>query len=65
MALRLASLLSDVGTADEVLRYIEDLIGRLRPYTHRFMLSASCNTSIRTPWTVIQWFPDAWKEITK
>lgn len=49
-------------SADEVRRYIEALFGRMRPYTHRFMLSASCNTSIRTPWQVIRWFRDAWKE---
>jgi hypothetical protein len=49
-------------SADEVRRYVEDLFGRLRPYTHRFMLAASCNTSIRTPWQVIQWFRDAWRE---
>jgi len=49
-------------SADEVRRYVEDLLGRLRPYTHRFMLAASCNTSIRTPWKVIQWFRDAWQE---
>ena len=48
--------------ADEVRRYVEDLFGRLRPYTHRFILAASCNTSIRTPWKVIQWFRDAWQE---
>jgi hypothetical protein len=34
----------------------------MRPYSHRFMLAASCNTSIRTPWQVIQWFRDAWQE---
>jgi hypothetical protein len=49
-------------SADEVRHYIEDLFGRLRPYTHRFMLSASCNTSILTPWKVLQWFRDAWRE---
>ena len=49
-------------TADEVRRYVEDLFGRVRPYTHRFMLAASCNTSIRTPWKVIQWLRDAWQE---
>ena len=51
-----------VRSADEVRRYVEDLFGRLRPYTHRFMLSASCNTSIRTPWKVLQWLRDAWRE---
>jgi hypothetical protein len=49
-------------TADEVRRYVEELFMRLRPYTHRFMLGASCNTSIRTPWKVLQWFRDAWRE---
>ena len=49
-------------SADEVRRYVEELFVRLRPYTHRFMLAASCNTSIRTPWKVIQWFRDAWQE---
>jgi hypothetical protein len=49
-------------SADEVRRYVEDLFVRLRPYRHRFMLSASCNTSIATPWPVLQWFRDAWQE---
>ena len=49
-------------TRDEVRRYIEDLLCRLAPYRHRFMLSASCNTSISTPWPVIEWFRDAWRE---
>ena len=49
-------------SADEVRRYVEDLVGRIRPYAHRFMLAASCNTSIRTPWKVIRWFRDAWRE---
>jgi hypothetical protein len=49
-------------TADEVRRYVANLCERMRPYSHRFMLAASCNTSIRTPWKVIQWFRDAWRE---
>jgi len=52
-------------SAGEVRRYLEDLFGRLRPYSHRFMLAASCNTSIRTPWKVIQWFRDAWQEFNR
>lgn len=47
---------------DEVRRYVEELLGRLAPYRHRFILSASCNTSIRTPWPVLTWFRDAWRE---
>lgn len=50
------------GSADEVRRYVGDLLGRLRPYRNRFMLSASCNTSIKTPWETLKWFRDAWKE---
>ena len=49
-------------TRDQVLRYVEELFGRLEPYRRRFMLSASCNTSTRTPWPVIVWFRDAWLE---
>jgi uroporphyrinogen decarboxylase len=49
-------------TRDEVRRYVEDLLRRMAPYRHRFMLSASCNTSIRTPWPVLTWFCDAWRE---
>lgn len=50
-------------TRDEVFRYTENLLRRLTPWRHRFMLSASCNTSIRTPWPVLQWFRDAWLEL--
>lgn len=48
---------------DEVLRYLETLFARLRPYQHRFLLSASCNTSIRTPWQTLLWFRDAHREL--
>jgi len=50
-------------TCDEVRRYVESLFKRLSPYLNRFMLSASCNTSIRTPWETIKWFRDAWLEL--
>jgi len=49
-------------TRDEVRRYVADLLERLAPWRHRFMLSASCNTSIRTPWETLVWFRDAWRE---
>lgn len=49
-------------SAGEVRSYVKELLTRMRPYSHRFMLAASCNTSIRTPWKTIQWFRDAWKE---
>lgn len=48
---------------DAVRRYLEDLFGRLEPYRHRFILSSSCNTSIRTPWRMLVWFRDAWREL--
>jgi uroporphyrinogen-III decarboxylase len=47
----------------EVREYVGNLFERLRPYAHRFMLSASCNTSIRTPWQVIKWFRDSWRDL--
>jgi Uroporphyrinogen decarboxylase (URO-D) len=49
-------------SAGEVRAYVKDLLTRMRPYSHRFILAASCNTSIRTPWKTIQWFRDAWQE---
>jgi hypothetical protein len=52
-----------VASYDETRRYLEGLLRRMRPYAHRFMLSASCNTSIATPWRVLEWFRDAWREL--
>lgn len=49
-------------TRDEVRRYVAGLLERMEPWHHRFMLSASCNTSIRTPWECLVWFRDAWRE---
>jgi hypothetical protein len=48
---------------DDTRRYLEELLRRMRPFAHRFMLSASCNTSIATPWRVLEWFRDAWREL--
>lgn len=48
---------------DQTRRYLEDLLDRMRPYAHRFMLAASCSTSIRTPWQTLVWFRDAWREL--
>lgn len=50
---------------DQVRAYLSRLLESLRPYRHRFMLSASCNTSTRTPWDVIRWFRDAWTELNQ
>jgi len=46
----------------EVEGYVQELLGRMQPYAHRFMLSASCNTPINTPWETIRWLQDAWRE---
>jgi len=48
---------------EQAREYLADLFDRLRPYRHRFILSASCNTSTRTPWDAIRWFRDAWREL--
>jgi hypothetical protein len=48
---------------DDTRRYLEELLRRMRPHAHRFMLSASCNTSIATPWRTLEWFRDAWREL--
>jgi len=49
-------------TYDEVRRYVENLFRRMKPYAHRFIFAASCSTSIRTPWEILKWFRDAWRE---
>ncbi len=48
-------------TRAAVFSYIEELCRRLRPYAHRFMLSASCNTPYTAPWERIVDFRDAWR----
>jgi len=50
-------------TYDEVRRYVENLFSRMKPYAHRFILAASCSTSIRTRWEILKWFRDAWREL--
>lgn len=47
-------------TSEDVRAYVRGLLARMRPFAHRFMLSAGCNTSIRTSWDVIRWFAEAW-----
>ncbi len=49
-------------TRDAIFSYVEDLFERMRPFAHRFMLAASCNTAITTPWETIVHFRDAWRE---
>jgi hypothetical protein len=46
----------------EVFDYVRDLCARMRPYAHRYILSASCATPYTAPWPVLQHFRDAWRE---
>jgi len=54
----------DLTTRDSVFDYVEQLLEELKPYRHRFVLSASCNTPIDTPWETIVNFRDAWREFS-
>lgn len=47
-------------TREDVDRYVEDLFRRMRPYAHRFVLSASCATPYNAPWDTLRFFRDAW-----
>jgi hypothetical protein len=47
-------------TREAVFAYVSRLLDRMKPYAHRFMLAASCNTAIDTPWETIKHFRDAW-----
>jgi uroporphyrinogen decarboxylase len=49
-------------TRQDVFDYVRDLLVRLRPYAHRFMLAASCNTPRTASWETICHFRDAWRE---
>ena len=46
----------------DVFAYVKDLLGRMVPYAHRFVLSASCNTPYTAPWPTLLHFRDAWLE---
>ncbi|MDC7231676.1 MAG: uroporphyrinogen decarboxylase family protein [Spirochaetales bacterium] len=47
---------------DDIHSYIENLLNRMKPYRNRFILSASCNTAIETPWPVLREFHNAWRQ---
>ncbi len=47
----------------EVFAYVRDLFARMKPFAHRFILSASCNTPYTAPWERIVDFRDAWMEM--
>ena len=49
-------------TRDDIRAYVRGLLGRMKPFAHRFILSASCNTPVTAPWESILHFRDAWRE---
>ena len=49
-------------TRSEVFAYVRGVFERLRPYAHRLIFSASCNTPYTASWDMIRHFRDAWKE---
>jgi len=49
-------------TRAAIFAYVGELCARLRPYAHRFILSASCNTPYTASWEQIVAFRDAWRE---
>ena len=57
-----ANEFEQLTTRDAIFSYIRDLFGRMRPFAHRFILSASCNTPISASWERIRDFRDAWLE---
>ena len=57
-----AAEISNLKTKAEVYLYIRNLFKQLQPFKNRFVLSASCNTPINTPWNTILYFRDAWNE---
>lgn len=52
-------------TREQVFDYVRDLVRRMTPHAHRFVLSASCATPYTAPWPVLQHFHDAWREFGK
>jgi len=52
-----------LATRDAVYQYVGNLFSRLRPFTHRFVFAASCNTAITATWEQLVWFRDAWRDL--
>ena len=52
----------ELTSREKVFDYVQQLFRQMLPYRHRFILSASCNTAIDTPYETICWFRDAWQE---
>ncbi|MCK4998298.1 MAG: hypothetical protein KAS23_02145 [Anaerohalosphaera sp.] len=52
----------ELTSRQKVFDYVQQLFRQMLPYRNRFILSASCNTAIDTPYKTICWFRDAWQE---
>ena len=48
---------------EAVFAYTQQFLDRMRPYAHRFVLAASCNTATSARWEQLVWFRDAWQEL--
>jgi hypothetical protein len=51
-----------LATREAIFACTRGLLARGRPFAHRFILSASCNTPYTAPWEKIVQFRDAWRE---
>lgn len=49
-------------TREAVFAYVRELLARMAPYAHRFVLAASCTTPYSAPWDMLRHFRDAWLE---
>jgi hypothetical protein len=54
--------IENLRTRQQVFDYVQRLFERIKPFSNRFMFSASCNTPINTSWETIKHFRDAWLE---
>ncbi len=53
---------ANLTTKADIFDYTKNLFKEMKPYANRFVFSASCNTSIETPFEIICWFKEAWEE---
>jgi hypothetical protein len=51
-----------LSTREAAFSYISELLRRMAPYGHRFVLSSSCSTQVSAPWEMMKHFRDAWLE---
>ena len=49
-------------TRQEIFAYTRQLAEQMKPFAHRFILHASCNTPYTAPWSSLCHFRDAWEE---